>query len=147
MRQNIARKPGENAKAEKTKAYTTTTERKSFGEFFWPQRKTFQAGGRYENPIKPGKPYLPPKSSSATPIFSAKKSSPLEQGGVCFLFMKGRPTPKKPPTQIKAQFGFYLGGWLFGWVAFRWSFSQQRDKWFHFHAASCSGLGLKSRTP
>ena len=33
--------------AETKKAYTTTTERKSFGELFWPQRKTFQAGGRY----------------------------------------------------------------------------------------------------
>ena len=34
------------------KAYTTTTERKSFGELFWPQRRTFQAGGGYKNPIK-----------------------------------------------------------------------------------------------
>ena len=33
--------------AEKKKVYTTTTERKSFGELFWPQRKTFQAGGGY----------------------------------------------------------------------------------------------------
>ena len=37
--------------AEKKKAYTTTGERKSFGELFWPQRKTFQAGGGYKNPI------------------------------------------------------------------------------------------------
>ena len=36
-------------KTEKKKAYTTTTERKSFGELFWPQRKTFQAGGGYKN--------------------------------------------------------------------------------------------------
>ena len=26
------------------KAYTTTTERKSFGGLFWTKRKTFQAG-------------------------------------------------------------------------------------------------------
>ena len=38
--------------AEKKKTYTTTTERKSFGELFWPKRKTFQAGGGYKNPIK-----------------------------------------------------------------------------------------------
>ena len=37
---------------EKKKTYTTTTERKSFGELFWPQRRTFQAGGSYKNPIK-----------------------------------------------------------------------------------------------
>ena len=36
------------ASAEKKKAYKTTTERKSFGELFWPQRKTFQAGGGYK---------------------------------------------------------------------------------------------------
>ena len=72
----------------KKKAYTTTTERKSFGELFWPQRKTFQAGGRYQNPIKTK------KTISTTEIFplwppcfcSAKESSSLEQGGVCFLF-------------------------------------------------------------
>ena len=44
------------------KPYTTTTERKSLGELFWPQRKTFQAGGEYKSPIKTRKPYLPPKS-------------------------------------------------------------------------------------
>ena len=45
------------------KAYTTTTERKSFGELFWPQRETFQAGGGYKNPIKPR------KTISTTEIF------------------------------------------------------------------------------
>ena len=39
-------------RSEKKKAYTTTTERKFVGELFWPQRKTFQAGGGYKNPIK-----------------------------------------------------------------------------------------------
>ena len=29
--------------SEKKKKYTTTTERKSFGELLWPQRKAFQA--------------------------------------------------------------------------------------------------------
>ena len=38
--------------AGKKKADTTTTERKSFRERFWPQRKTVQAGGGYKSPIK-----------------------------------------------------------------------------------------------
>ena len=54
---------------EKTKAYTTTTERKSFGELFWPQRKTFQAGGGYKNSIKTRKPYPPLKSFLCGPHF------------------------------------------------------------------------------
>ena len=80
-----------NTEAEKRKAYTTTTERKSFGELFWPKRKTFQAGGGYQNPVKTR------KTISTTeifplwpPFFSAKKSSALEQGGVCFLFPSRR---------------------------------------------------------
>ena len=79
------------SRAEKRKAYTTTAERKSFGELFWPQRTTFQAGGGYKNPIqKPRKPYLPPKSFLCGPYFFAKKSSSLEQGGVCSLFQETR---------------------------------------------------------
>ena len=49
-----------------------------------PQRQTFQAGGRYKNPIKTR------EAISTTEIFPhffpAKKSSSLELGGVCFLF-------------------------------------------------------------
>ena len=33
--------------AEKKKAYATTTGKQIFGELFWPQTKTFQAGGRH----------------------------------------------------------------------------------------------------
>ena len=62
------------------KAYTTTTKRNSFHERFWPQRKTFQAGGGYKNTIS---------TTEIFPLcplfFSARKSSALEQGGVCFL--------------------------------------------------------------
>ena len=73
--------------AEKKKAYTTTTERKSFGELFWTQRKTFQAGGGYKNPIKTRKTMSTTEIFPLwTPLFSGKKSSALEQGGVCFLF-------------------------------------------------------------
>ena len=74
--------------SEKKEAYTTTTERKSFGEPFWPLRKPFQAGGGYKNPIKTRKTISTTEIFPLwTPfIFSAKKSSALEQGGVWFLF-------------------------------------------------------------
>ena len=72
-----------NLETEKKTTYTTTTERRSLGELFSPQRKTFQAGGRYKNPIKPGKTYLPPKSFF---FFLAKKSSSLEQVGMYAFF-------------------------------------------------------------
>ena len=72
--------------SEKKKAYTTTTERKSFGEFFWPQRETFQAGGGYKNPIKTKNHIHHRNLSSVDTIFSAKKSSALEQGSAWFLF-------------------------------------------------------------
>ena len=75
------------ALTEKKKAYTTTTERKSFGELFWSERKTFQAGGGYKNPIKTRKTISTTEIFPLwTPFFSAKKSSALEQGGVRFLF-------------------------------------------------------------
>ena len=42
-------------RAETKKPYTTTTERQSFGELFWPQRKAFQAGVVDTKPLlKPG---------------------------------------------------------------------------------------------
>ena len=63
---------------------STTTERKSFGELFSPQRKTFQTGGRYKNPIKPGKPYLPPKYILCPPFFSGKEKF-LTGAGRCML--------------------------------------------------------------
>ena len=57
--------------SEKKKTYTTTTERKSFEELFWPQRKTFQAGVVDTKTLlkKPGKPYPPPKSFLCGPHF------------------------------------------------------------------------------
>ena len=80
-------KLGNGRNTEKKKAYTTTTERKSFGELFWPQRKIFQAGGGYEKPYKNQENHIHHRNlSSVDPIFPAKKSSALEQGGVCFLF-------------------------------------------------------------
>ena len=80
---------------EKKKAYTTTTARKPFGELFWPQRKTFQVGGGYKNPIKTRKTISTTEIFPLwTPCFPAKKCSALEQGGVCFLF---------PSTQISGK--------------------------------------------
>ena len=72
------------------KKHTTTTERKSFGELFSPQRRELSRPVVDTNALlKPGKPYLPPKSFLCGPSsFSAKKGSSLEQGSVCFLFRK-----------------------------------------------------------
>ena len=80
--------------AEKKKAYTTT-KRKSFGELFWPQRKTFQTAGGYKNPIKTKKAiYLPLKSFLCGPhFFFFRQSAALEQGGVCFLFSQSGDNP------------------------------------------------------
>ena len=59
---------------EKKKTYTTTTERKSFGELFWPQRKTFQAGGGYKNPIKTQENHIHHRNlCSVDPIFFCKE--------------------------------------------------------------------------
>ena len=67
--------------SEDKKAYTTTTERKSFGELFWPQRKTFQVGGGHKNPMKTRKSiciyiytyiYILPKSFLCGPHFFGK---------------------------------------------------------------------------
>ena len=56
--------------AEKKKAYTTTTERKSFGELFSPQRKHFQAGGGYKNPLKKQERHIYHRNtSSVVPSF------------------------------------------------------------------------------
>ena len=78
---------------QRRKKRTRPPERKSFGELFCPQRKTFQVGGGYKNPMKTKKPYLPPKSFLCGPhFFSAKKSSALEHGGVCHKGFHSRPT-------------------------------------------------------
>ena len=76
---------------EKKKADTTTTERKSFGELFWPQGKTFQAGGGYKNPIKTKKAISTTEIFPLwTPFLSEKKvlhrSRAVYAFGVCFLF-------------------------------------------------------------
>ena len=103
-RKEMSREGGDEDLREE-KAYTTTTERKSFGELFWPQRKTFQAGGGYKNPIKTR------KTISTTeifplwpPFFSGKESSALEQGGVCFLFPGSVPPIPDDPLEIRFKF-------------------------------------------
>ena len=60
--------------AEKKKAYTTTTERKSFLELFWPQRRTFQAGGGHKNLMKNQENQSYHRNlSSVAPIFFGKE--------------------------------------------------------------------------
>ena len=55
--------------SEKKKADTTTTERKYFGELFWPQRKTFQASGRYKALQNQENHIYHRNLSSAAPIY------------------------------------------------------------------------------
>ena len=70
---------------EKEKAHTTTTERESLGELFWP--KNFPGRRWIQKPYKNQESHIHQRNlSSVAPFFSAKKSSALEQGGVCFLF-------------------------------------------------------------
>ena len=63
------------------------SKRKSFGELFWSQRKNFQMSGGYKIPMKTRRTISTTEIFPLwTPFFSGKKSSALEQGGVCFLF-------------------------------------------------------------
>ena len=65
--------------AEKKKAYTTTAERKSFGELFWLQRRTFHTGGRYKSPIKTRKAISATKIFPLWPLFSEAWGPPQFQ--------------------------------------------------------------------
>ena len=78
---------------EKKKAYTTTTtERKSFGELFWLQRKTFQTGGRYKNPIKTRKTISTTKIFPLWHPFLFRKEKFCTGAGRCAFFF---PAPRK----------------------------------------------------
>ena len=71
---------------------TTTTERESFGELFWPQKIAFQAGGRYKNPIKTTKTHFYHRNlSSVAPISSRQRKVPRWSRAVYALFF---PTTK-----------------------------------------------------
>ena len=60
--------------------------KKTIWRTFLASKKTFQAGGGYKNPIKTKKTISTTEIFPlCTPFFSAKKSSALEQGGVCLL--------------------------------------------------------------
>ena len=72
--------------AGKNKVYTTTTERKSFGQLFWPQ-KSFSGQWWIQKSYlkKTRNPYLPHTFSSVAPFFSGMLS--FSQGGMessCF---------------------------------------------------------------
>ena len=76
-------------KTGKKKAYTTTTERRSFGIRFWPQ-KTFQGGGWYKEPYETKETISTTEILPLWPTFlSANRSSSLDQGGVWSLFPNG----------------------------------------------------------
>ena len=67
------------------KTYTTTTERESFGEPFSPQRRTFQAGGRYKNPIKTKQTVSTTEIFPLWPPILAGKERFLTGAGRCML--------------------------------------------------------------
>ena len=71
--------------AEKQEACTTTTERISFGELFWPQRKTFQASGGYKNPIKRKKAITTTEIFPPWPPFFSGKEKFCTGAGRCML--------------------------------------------------------------
>ena len=80
----------------KKKAYTTNTDRKSFGKLFWTQKNT-------SRPVVDTKTLLKNRESmSTTKIFPLwppfllpeKKNYSLEQGGVWFLFPRLTPPPQ-----------------------------------------------------
>ena len=88
---------------EEKKAYTTTTERKSFGELFWSQRKTFQAGGGYKNPMKTRKTISTTEIFPLWPPFFFRQRKVLHWSrAVCAFFFPAL-THAKKKTERTAQ--------------------------------------------
>ena len=93
--------------AEKKQAYTTTTERKSFGELFWPHRKTFQAGGGYTKPYKNQENHIHHRNlSSVDPIFFCKEKFCTGAGRCPVSFSQlghllGSAARSSPTTRVK----------------------------------------------
>ena len=92
------------AQSREEKAYTTTTERKSFGELFWPQRKTFQAGGGYKNPRKNQENHIYHRNlSSVAPIFWGKEKFCTGAGRCMLSFSQQSCRPKVGVTDQKSE--------------------------------------------
>ena len=68
----------------------------------WPQRKTFEVGGRYKKPIKPGKPCLSPKSFLCGPHFFRQRKVPHWSRAVYALFFSApsHRTVSRPKVSI-----------------------------------------------
>ena len=80
--------------AEKKRAYTTTTESFFLENFSGLKEKLSRPVIDTETLFKNQENHIYHWNlSSVAPIFSAKKSSPLKQGGVCFLFSQNRMIP------------------------------------------------------
>ena len=100
---NLKPQTWKRGKAEKKKAYTTTTERKSFGELFWPQRITFQVGGGYQKPYENQEKHIYHRNlSSVAPIFFGKEKF-FTGAGRCMLSLKIFFPGKDPNPQDKIQ--------------------------------------------
>ena len=91
--------------AEKKNAYTTTTERKSFGELFWPKRKTSQASGGYKNPITNQENHIYHRNhSSVAPIVFGKEKFFTGAGRCMLSFPQLMQSRKKNPKKMQCNF-------------------------------------------
>ena len=105
-------------KPEKKKAYTTTTERKAFGEFVWLQRKTFQTGGRYKKPYINQESHIYHRNiSSVAPIFLGKGKFCTGAGRCMLPFSqeqkrdRGRNSQPRPRPRLNSQPQGATKGW------------------------------------
>ena len=115
--------------AEKKKAYTTTTERKSFGELFWPKRKTFQTGGGYKSPIKNQENHIHHRNlSSVAPIFFGKEKFCAGVGRCMQSFSQNWHFNRDRTSGMSPKWGFGLARLPVGTLCFYCrSFKGQHD--------------------
>ena len=95
-------------KTEKKKAYTTTTKRLSFEELFWCQRKTFQAGGGYKNPIKIRKTISTTEIFPLWPPFFRQSKVLLWSRAVYAFFFPAKTVTARDVTRCCA---FFFSAW------------------------------------
>ena len=84
-----------NKRAEKKKAYTTTTERKSLGEPFWPQKINFPGWWWVQKPYENQENHIYHRNlSSVAPIFFGKEKF-CTGAGRCMLSFSQESTPPR----------------------------------------------------
>ena len=123
---------------EKKRTYTTTTERKSFGELFLPQRKAFQAGGGYKNPIKTRKTISTTEISPLwTPFFLQRKVLHWSKAVYGFFFpgdCKDGDGPEANEQTQSQRWFWHRASTELSWIASPpWSPSNQAHAHAHTH--------------